>query len=132
MGWMVRVGPAAILLAAAGCRDLQIEPVKIEIADLAVAPCDTNILLSLPPNERKVNCYEVQGTAFNPSTRELRKVNLYGVIEDAEGTIVREGRIGSLPDLGQGKKIPFLVRVFFTQKLREPLKLDAFRAKGLT
>ncbi|MBC8123138.1 MAG: hypothetical protein H7Y22_15030 [Gemmatimonadaceae bacterium] len=59
-------------------------------------------------------------------------MNLYGVIFDAEGTVIKEGRIGSISDLSSGKVVPFRVRAFFTQKVREPLKLDAFRAKGLS
>ncbi|AGY57000.1 FxLYD domain-containing protein [Gloeobacter kilaueensis] len=128
-GWAV-LSVGALTLCS--CNNLRIEPVKVEIANLTARSCSPESLLGLPPDERRAICYEIQGTAHNASSRDLRKVNLYGVIEDAEGTIVREGRIGNLPDLDHGRTVPFNVRVFFSQKIREPLKFDAFRARGFS
>lgn len=115
----------------AGC-GLQTEPVRIDVSNLAVHSCNADQVRGLPPDERGKICYSISGTASNPSTQLLGNVNLYGVIFDAEGTVIKEGRIGSVSDLSSGKVVPFQVRVFFTQKVREPLKLDAFRAKGLS
>ncbi len=129
---LVKLFPCLAYLLLFGCKSVQLEPVKIDVSDLSIRPCDPKVVTRLPPEQRSLVCYQVAGQARNGSTRPLRNINLYGIIQDVEGTTLKEGRVGGLPDLDNGKSVPFNLRVFFTGEPRKPLKLEAFRAKGMT
>lgn len=116
-----------------GCGGIQLEPSKLTVSDLAIHPCAQAETQRLPPSERRSECFIVVGKANNAGAAAVRNVNLYGIIVDAQGITIKEGRIGSVKDMRARSGTHFSVRVLFPRdSVHQPLRLETFRARGLT